>query len=207
MTSLFFDLDGTIVNSQVRQYKLFREMVNDSDLTYDNYWNIKRKNIDQKSFLKKYYNYSDRECADFRKKWCDNIEDINRILRYDYLVPGIDILLRTLFKDYKVYLVTNRLNKENVNKELEYLNIKNIFSKIFVTEHNKKKADIIQANIKYGFSDIIIGDSVDDILTANILGLQSIIVCWGICDKNTIIKKYPDFIFETVDELRKFFYD
>ena len=42
---IFFDLDGTLINSKMRLYSLFQELVSASNLSFDEYWNLKKKKL------------------------------------------------------------------------------------------------------------------------------------------------------------------
>ena len=58
MANLFFDFDGTIVDSKVRLYKLFCELCIDNKFSFNDYWELKRESLTQAEILKKYFNYS-----------------------------------------------------------------------------------------------------------------------------------------------------
>lgn len=204
MANIFFDLDGTIVNSQHRLYNLFMELCPECKMSYDEYWTIKRGRITQKDFLKKYFNYSVGQCEIFHKIWIERIEEEER-LREDFLVKGFYEILESLSKKYSLFIVTNRQSEELTRKELESLNIKHLFSGIMVTEQKKTKSQLIKERIDYSKQDFIIGDTGEDIKTAKELGLQSVAVTWGILDEE-ILKQYePDIIMREVCEIGSYF--
>ena len=43
--NIFFDLDGTLIDSKLRLYSLFQKLVPESILTYDEYWKYKMNKI------------------------------------------------------------------------------------------------------------------------------------------------------------------
>ena len=129
MVNIFFDLDGTLINSQQRLYNLFVELCPECKMTYEEYWEIKRQRINQKDFLKKYFNYSDEKCKEFHKLWLEKVEESER-LDEDFLVDGVEDLLNKLSQKYRLYLVTNRQSKSLLIYELERLKIKNYFCDI-----------------------------------------------------------------------------
>ena len=49
--NLFFDLDGTLLNSRKRLYTLFQDLIPESKLSIDEYWDLKRDKIDHKTIL------------------------------------------------------------------------------------------------------------------------------------------------------------
>ena len=97
MAKIFFDLDGTLINSEHRIYNLFVELCPECKMSYEAYWKIKRQRITQKDFLKKYFDYTDDMCAQFHQKWLQKIEEPER-LREDFLVEGIECVLKDFSK-------------------------------------------------------------------------------------------------------------
>lgn len=204
MANIFFDLDGTIVNSQYRLYNLFIELCPECKMSYNDYWKIKRGKITQKDLLKKYFNYSVEQCEIFHKIWMKRIEEEER-LREDFLVTGIYKVLENLSEKYSLYVVTNRQSEERTHKELEALNIKHLFLDVMVTEQKKTKSQLIKERVDYSKQDFIIGDTGEDIKTAHDLGINSVAVTWGIMDEE-ILKQYkPDIIMREVSEIGSYF--
>lgn len=204
MVNIFFDLDGTIVNSQYRLYNLFIELCPECKMSYNDYWKIKRGKITQKDLLIKYFNYSVEQCEFFHKIWMKRIEEEER-LREDFLVTGIYKVLENLSEKYSLYVVTNRQSEERTHKELEALNIKHLFLDVMVTEQKKTKSQLIKERVDYSKQDFIIGDTGEDIKAAHDLGINSVAVTWGIMDEE-ILKQYkPDIIMREVSEIGSYF--
>ena len=44
---IFFDLDGTLIDSKLRMYNLFQELVPQSNLTFVEYWEYKKNKFSQ----------------------------------------------------------------------------------------------------------------------------------------------------------------
>ena len=201
MVNVFFDFDGTLINSQHRLYDLFCELCPECRLTYDEYWNIKRKRITQKEFLKKYFNYSDEKCRLFHRKWLKEVEEEKR-LDTDFLVEGILPELRKIKKYNKLILVTNRQSMQLTIKEVVRLRLNTLFDEILVTEQksSSSKSDLIS---KFGYchNDFLVGDTGEDILEAKKINIKNIAVSWGILDSD-ILKEYsPDVLVERVSDL------
>lgn len=202
MDNIFFDFDGTIINSQYRIYNLFCELCSENNFTYDQYWEIKRNRINQKDFLQKYFNYSSEKCSEFKEMWLAKIEEENR-LKEDFLLEGIENKLQKLSQKYNLVIVTNRQNKNLTIQEIKNLKIEKYFKEILVTEQKKSKVELIKS---YGYSpeDVLIGDTGEDIKTAKELGIKSCAVCWGIMNKKTISEYTPDIILDDIKELEMF---
>ncbi|OPZ76919.1 MAG: Pyrophosphatase PpaX [Alphaproteobacteria bacterium ADurb.Bin438] len=199
--NIFFDFDGTLVNSQLRLYNLFKELTNCS-MTYDEYWKIKRQRINQKDFLKRYFNYSDEMIADFKKNWLLKIEEPHRF-KDDFLVDGMREVLEKLSKDNNLYLVTHRQSQELTLKEAEDLGISKYFKKIMASEQKITKVQMIENNVKVSKEDILIGDTGEDIKDAKKLGIKSIAVAWGILNYEVLKEYNPDFIAKGIEDFDK----
>ena len=200
MVNIFFDFDGTLINSQHRLYNLFIEFCPECKMTYEEYWEIKRQRINQKDFLKKYFSYSDERCGEVHRLWLEKVEEPER-LKQDFLNEGIEEELKNLYKKYNLYIVTNRQSKELTIKETETLGIKKYFKEILVTEQKKTKEELIRENIKFSSEDILIGDTGEDIKCAKALGIKSAAVGWGILNEK-ILKEYkPDCLIYNMEEV------
>lgn len=199
MNNIFFDFDGTIIDNRVRLYNLFTELTNQSILSFDQYWAIKRNKVTQKEILQKFLAYSDDDCKIFKQNWLEGIEDPLR-LKQDCLIVGIVELLQKFSVDEKLVIVTNRQFEDRVIEQIEDLGIKNFFYDILVTKQQASKFDLIT---KFGFknSDSMIGDTDEDILTAKQLGICSIAVNWGGMGKEILVKCKPDAIVDTISQL------
>lgn len=204
MVNIFFDLDGTLINSQQRLYNLFVELCPECKMSYDEYWEIKRQRINQKDFLKKYFNYSDEQCKEFHKLWLEKVEESER-LDEDFLVDGVEDLLNKLSQKYRLYLVTNRQSKNLLIYELERLKIKNYFCDILVTEQKRAKLELIQGVVNCSPDDVLIGDTGEDIKTAKELGIKSIAVSWGILGEKVLMEYLPDLIIGNANEIEHYF--
>lgn len=199
MANIFFDYDGTLINSQKRMYTLFCELCPENKFTYEQYWVIKQRKINQKEFLKKYFDYTDKQIAEFKKKWMVKIEEKRRLLE-DKPVDGVDNLIKNLSKKHKLYIVTNRQSKDFTIQQIKIFGWFNFFDKILVTEQKKTKVELIKENVSVSEEDVFIGDTGEDILTAKELKIKSIAVTYGILNKEAIEYYKPDLIIEEVKD-------
>lgn len=202
MANIFFDFDGTIINSQFRLYNLFVELCPECSLSYDEYWVIKRNGVTQRELLFNYYHYDECACQRFKKLWLNKIEEPSYLLQ-DFLVDGILYVLEKASQKHSVYLVTNRQSKQGTLEEVERLGITEFFKEIYVTEQNISKADIIKNNVPLSATDILIGDSIEDIKYAKNLDITSYSVSWGISSYDRLQLNCPDKIFDTVMQLER----
>lgn len=197
--NIFFDYDGTLINSKKRMYNLFRELCPENAFTYQEYWKIKRAQINQNDFLKKYFNYSDEQIKIFKKKWMEKIEEEQRMLE-DKPFEDINILLGKLAIENTLYIVTNRQSKDLAIEQIKSFSLFDFFDKILVTEQKKTKTTLVRENVNVTSSDVFIGDTGEDILTAKELGLQSIAVTYGFLNKQALSEYNPNLIIDKVKD-------
>ncbi len=74
---VFFDLDGTLIDSKERLYKLFCDLVVDNILTYDEYWSLKMNKISNLDILSEKFDYSAKKIDKFQCLWMSRIEQKN----------------------------------------------------------------------------------------------------------------------------------
>ena len=190
--NVFFDLDGTLLNSKKRLYLLFKELVPKSNLTFEKYWKLKRNKINHKSILIDNYNYSEDDYINFEKNFFEKIELID-YLKHDTLVNGVYETLETLSMKDKLYIITMRQNKDNLYSQLKQFSITKYFTDILISEKKYNKTELIRM-VQFQNSDFIIGDTDYDILTGTNLGIQTIAVCYGFLNKKKIIEYKPNYI-------------
>ena len=206
MRKIFFDFDGTLVNSQMRLYKLFCELCPENTFSYDEYWKIKRNRVTQKEFLAKYFHFDENRMALFHQKWLLKVEEKERVLSDDIPVEGMNSVLHDLSKTHKLFLVTNRQSLEITEEELKKFGWFSSFEKILVTEQKKSKPDLIRAEVSDIHSeDCFVGDTGEDIKTAKEFGAKSVAVTWGVINRGVLQTYVPDRIVDTVQELKNHF--
>jgi len=197
---IYLDFDGTLINSQGRLYRLFKELCPECDLSEEEYNTLKRTRITQKDLLKNRYHYSDEQAETFHKMWMEKIEEKERI-ETDFPCEGVTDFLEKISKNNDLYLVTNRQNKDLVIYQIEKFGWKRFFKDLLVTEGKKSKQEIILSAVKPLPFDILIGDTGEDIKCAKALGIKSIAVTWGILNE-TVLKEYkPNYLVYDIKEL------
>lgn len=202
MAKIFFDLDGTIINSQGRLYQLFCVLCPENKFTYQEYWDIKRTHIVQQEFLKKYFNYSNDQIVAFNKAYLNRVEDAD-LIATDCPVDGIEVVLRQLRQRNTLYVVTNRQDYEKTVQEIDRFGWRDIFEHIWVTEQKNTKAELITCHTTVSPQDVFISDTGEDIKTAQQLGMRSVAVTWGVLNKDVLSRYQPDIIFDVVSDLEK----
>lgn len=200
--NLFLDLDGTLLDSKLRMYKLFDALVSESKLKYEDYWERKFQGLTHSSILREEFGFSNERLVCFETKWMSVIES-EEYLEYDSLINGVVEWLNKMASSYSLYLVTARQSLLGVERQLYKYSILNFFDQILVTEQKKTKVELIQkSQIKLNQTDWFIGDTGYDVLTGKSLGIKSLSVLSGFMTKESLKKYNPDLILNDVTEFQ-----
>lgn len=200
MACIFFDLDGTLVNSQQRLYELFRELCPECAMSYGEYWAIKRGRMSQKDMLQEYYGYNDAQVRAFHELWFAKVEEPARVDR-DEPVPGMDVVLRDCAQRHTLFVASNRQNGPLAEAELSRLGWRDLFSAILITGQKRSKEELIRDCCTVAPEDVLVGDTGEDIRTARSLGIRSIAVSWGILERSILAEYAPDILLDDVSQL------
>lgn len=198
--NIFFDFDGTLVDCRLRLYNLFMELVPQSKFTFNEYWEIKRRRINQENLLTINFNYSKTEVKNFKKIWLSKVEEIER-LKLDVPFEKSGLLLKKLFKKYNLYIVTNRQSKLKAIQQINNYGWTPFVLEILVTEQLKTKEELIIDRCKVNYGDYFIGDTGEDILTGKSLGIRTIAVSSGFLNREVLKEYEPDIILNGIEEI------
>ncbi len=203
--NIFFDLDGTLIDSRLRLYRLFCNLTNQTLLSFEEYWKLKRNMSDHRKILSEYFNYTDDKIDTFQKEWLNLIET-EEYLSIDKLFDFTKNVLDNLtVKNFNLYIVTARQSKLMAYKQLLAIGIFDYFKAILVTENKKSKAQLILDTVNnLNENDILIGDTGLDIKTAKELNIKSMAVLSGFRNR-TILQNYnPDYIENNIQKVMKY---
>ncbi|CAD0222966.1 HAD family hydrolase [Chryseobacterium sp. D764] len=199
--NIFFDLDGTLIDSRPRLYHLFQSLVPTSELSFDEYWTLKRGKKSHKEILLSKFNYSSEQYSDFEKKWMSEIE-LEKWLKLDTPFEGIVDLLINLSKNYTLFVVTARQSESIALEQVKSFGWENIFTKVLVTQQQQEKHDLIKNAVQITPEDWFIGDTGKDIQTGKLLGMKTAAVLSGFLSKESLLPYQPDIIINTVLDLK-----
>lgn len=197
---LFVDFDGTLIDSKLRQYELFVELIGETSLTISEYWSAKRAGVKQSDMLAKYVNCTPDQTAAFKGRWMEAIENPHR-LKMDALIKGVPAFLEEASKHFQLYLVTGRQHRELLIDQMRQLGIESYFTGILNTAQRIAKAHLVKASIGLGDCDVFIGDSEEDILAGKELGIFTVGVISGASAVERLEKYNPNLIVDSVAEL------
>lgn len=172
-STVFWDLDGTLVNPKKRLYTFFCELTG-AELSYEGYWNLKNQGYNQAGMLLQAGYKGDADI--FHSIWLEGIED-KTLLEMDNLMPDAQKILEELFENGKrMVMVTNRQSYENLKWQLKNLKIDDYFDSVLTTGQRCSKDQIVvQACIEVGHA-VFVGDSKEDMVAAEKLGMDSVLI-------------------------------
>ncbi len=197
---VFFDLDGTLVDSSRRLYTLFMELTPESSFSYEEYWEIKRRKTNQRELLKKYFNYTNDQVLSFKEAWLKRVED-PLLLEMDTPFEGVPPFLERISHKKKLYVVTARQHPERVKTQLDKFGWNPYFVDILVTQQSQSKADLIREHLSPENDDILVGDTGDDILCGKELGVRTVAVCSGNLNADLLKGYKPEQILDSVVQM------
>jgi phosphoglycolate phosphatase len=198
--NIFFDLDGTLIDSRERLYFLFQHLVKESDLSFDEYWKYKRSKISHRDILLKIFRYSDHQISVFEEKWMLCIEE-KEWLVFDKPFEGVLDYLNSIRKKHVLFLITARQSKVKTIEQLDRLGFLDVFERVFITGQKLEKYDLIANVINLSKEDWFVGDTGKDIQTGKKLGMRTAAVLSGFLSKESLLEYYPDLIATDVMKL------
>ena len=202
--NIFFDLDGTIIDSRLRLYSLFQDLVPESELDFENYWILKRNKKNHENILRELFSYSEFQIKNFEEQWMKLIED-SRYLKLDSLFSFTINTLKRLSKTHQLYIVTARQNKDALMLQLNNLGLPSYFKDVLLTEAKTSKAELINKMIKnIEAEDILVGDTGEDVLAAKEIGCRGIAVLSGFRNRAVLLEYKPDFIENDIQTIIKY---
>lgn len=203
--NIFFDLDGTLLDSRERLFRLFTDLTGQTLLEFEDYWDLKRSMYDHSKILSTYLQYTEENILLFKQEWLNLIEtEYYLLLDKPFLFSNT--ILSTLEKQgHKLYLITARQSKVMLLKQLKMHNLDKFFSEVLVTEAVRTKTQlIIESELGLSASDLYVGDTGVDIQTAKQIGVRSMAVLSGFRNR-TILQSYkPDYIENDIQTVFKY---
>jgi phosphoglycolate phosphatase len=189
---VFFDLDGTLIDSRKRLHSLFVRLTG-HEMEFAAYWETKR-NYRSNGWILEQAGFSADAVSQFQQSWMAQIESWDNLL-LDVLYPGVDEALHEVGKCAELYVLTARQSPELLCQQLEYLAILKHFSQVLSTAQKTSKADLVcQRGILVATEDFIVGDTGEDILAGKQLRVQSIAVTCGFRNRKALSHHGPDWL-------------
>ncbi len=172
--TIFFDLDGTLVNPKKRLYKLFTEL-SGSNISYDEYWKYKKEGLNQVQMLE-LVGYEFRHQL-FKKTWLEEIERQDLLSFDDVFDDVFSTLEIAKANSIRMIIVTNRQSYDNLRWELEKIGISEYFDEVITTYQKCSKDRAILSSEIDITNAIFVGDSKEDMEAAAALGICGVLIC------------------------------
>ena len=196
--NIILDLDGTVIDSKLRLYRLFQHLAPNSSLSYDQYWAFKQNRISNETLLSTHLGYGKDEIAGFRAQWMALIESPS-YLSLDSSFVGIEMALASLQEVANLYVCTARQLRQAALDQLANLNLLKFFEEVLVTEQKHTKESLIAANVS-GLSpkDWMVGDTGKDIQVGKSMNMNTCAVLSGFLSQEVLIQYEPDLILQSI---------
>ena len=201
---IIFDLDGTLIDSSERMYRLFQELVPESDFSKEGYWELKRNKVNHKKLLEQYFpNY---DFDDFNEKWLKRIEAEEYLGTDNLYDDTVDTLNSLKNRGIEIILLTARQSKDGLYRELERLGIDTFFDRILTTEGLKSKETLLKESgildqINGTDSVFFVSDMGKDIMVGKEFGLKTIAITHGFMNEKCLSEYNPDNIINNLKEI------
>ncbi|MEO7561810.1 MAG: HAD hydrolase-like protein [Ferruginibacter sp.] len=197
--NIFFDLDGTLIDSKQRLYQLFTDLSGQTTLNFEEYWGCKRAKQTNQAILKNMLHFSDERVTKFSSTWMRLIED-EKYLAMDTLFSDTISSLECLKTFAHLYVVTARQFEQKAIIQLTHLGIESYFKKILVTEQKQSKTDLIRTVNTPALYSLIIGDTGEETNTGKELNMITVSVLTGFRNKEVLQTYKPDYIFNDLTD-------
>ena len=195
--NIFFDLDGTLLDSRQRIYKLFSDITGQTILDFGQYWEHKRAMHSNEWLLQHCLGYDDVQIEHFRTEWFQKIE-LEEYLRLDAVFEPVPQLLKQLARQgFVLYIVTARQFEKLAQAQVASVGLAPYITKTFVTGGSKAKHELLR-DIQLTPHDLFFGDTGLDIQTAKQLGVTSVAVLTGFRSEIALRPYNPDIIATSV---------
>ena len=196
--NIIIDLDGTLIDSKLRLYRLFQYLAPKSKLTFEQYWDLKSRKISNEIILKKELSYDNEMINKFVYNWMSLIET-KPYLVLDSCFDGTHKALLKLQNLGNLFLCTSRQLRQPTLDQLYNLNLLQFFKLILITEQRLSKESLIKESV-LGLSgdDWLVGDTGKDILAGKSLNLKTCAVLSGFLNAESLNEYNPDIIHKSV---------
>lgn len=203
MDKIVFDLDGTLLDSRKRLHALFTKLVPDLSLSFDEYWEIKRKGTSHKELIKSNIGrHNEFDYLAFQENWMRLIESPKYLALDKPYAKSSSVLEALKKKGIKIFLCTARQSFSGVEEQLEKFKWLSHFHEIYVTEQKMTKVELLENSIQWDGS-YFVGDTSQDIKLARAFGAISIAVTNGFRSKQYLAQHAPDHIIEDIFQILK----
>lgn len=196
--NIVFDLDGTLIDSRLRLYRLFQHLAPDSPLSYEQYWAFKQRTISNETILSSELGHDQDQITRFVVEWMTLIES-PPYLALDGNFSGVHTTLAGLQQQADLHVCTARQLRQPVLDQLASLDLLHFFKQVLVTEQKHSKESLIMAHVaSLSTQDWLVGDTGKDIQVGKLLNMKTCAVLSGFLSRENLQSYDPDLILDSV---------
>jgi phosphoglycolate phosphatase len=201
--NIIFDLDGTLIDSSERMYRLFCKLIPECGLSKEEYWEYKRNKINHKKLIE--MKYPDVDFDVFNKKWMPLIES-KEYLALDINYADTVQVLDKLYNNANIYLLTARQSRTALLSELTELGLINYFLEILTTDGIYTKKEVIKKECERKpelarKDNIFVSDMGSDIALGNEMGYFTVAITHGFMNENRLLEYNPKRVIHQLSDL------
>lgn len=201
MATIYFDLDGTLVDCRERHYSLYAEICGGlgiRPLSGRRYWSLRRQGASSPSLVPE---TAKQVRAEFARRWLEQIES-PAYVALDQPFPGVLRALKRLQEAHRLVLVTLRQREEVLLRQLEDLGLSEHLGAVVCPNGRplKSKADLVDKRAARR-DRFVVGDSEADVALARELGAPAICVLSGVRGRKYLEGAGADHMIRSVSTL------
>lgn len=204
MPSIYFDLDGTLIDVRRRHYAAYAAALRElgcEPLPEGTYWARRRRGAASADLI----GSEDESLRQrFLEGWLARVET-PAYLRMDRRVPGAIEALDALRDSYHLVLVTLRRERTALQEQLEALRLHDPFVAVISRSDaagTDSKVELIRSHAgRLEAGSIVVGDAEADVEAARALKLACVCVTTGVRDESYLRRLHPDILIESVAHL------
>jgi len=179
VSTLLFDLDGTLLDVRARHYAVYATLVKElraEPHTESIFWRRRRAGASAAQLLPELPPGASEQ---FTRRWLEEIES-PRNLRLDVPYGGAIRALRRLAERHRLVLITLRRDPEALDRQLEETGLGAFFQSVVSSGAGRlmRKAELWPRDRASG-ATVVVGDSEADVELATDLGAAGIFVTFG----------------------------
>ena len=193
MKNIFFDFDGTLVNTNKRQYlcllKTMQAMKLTTNISFQKYLDLKETHLSNVAIYQLLFPEHSNVNL-FLEIFINNIENTSLLAKDKVHKYSKDYLNEV--KNVNLCLVTNRQSQTKLLMQLRYLGLKKYFNNVILSRsYSTKKEALLSNKIKISSKDLFISDNISDF---NDLNLNKILINTQKPYLNSNIKVFDNFL-------------
>lgn len=211
MTNLYSDLDGTLLDTSERYYRLYHDIMTSlgqAVLDKARYWDCKRSRLPELQIFG--LTAANGSLFPHYEETRNKLLEDASYLRFDQpVLLHLHQILADLARRHHLYAITLRKKRSLLDEQLKALNLNHYFEATLSPQQAPSpdisswmlKADLIRDGGWRGETGVIVGDSEADILAGKALGFRTYAVLSGIRKMDFLASLNPDALITDVSEL------